>query len=94
MLAAGYRDGLFLLLSAVANLITNLSMNLFLSSAGHTALLIAAAESAVVLSEYMMYARALGGGKKLFAVTFSANLISFLAGLIVMPFQDSLQFFS
>ncbi len=80
----GRRDRYSLTVIVCANVITNLSLNLFLSMNGitdHRIWLLL--ECLVVLAEYGVYALAFGRSGKLFGMTLAANCLSFGAGLVM-----------
>ena len=72
----------FLLLCIAANAATNLTLNLVLRGRG-TLPVILVLEAAVVLIEYAIYAAAYGRSGKLLLLTFGANLLSFLSGVVL-----------
>jgi len=93
----GYRQKMFLLIVALANLLTNLSLNLAVFV---TALLcarqywpifalymvIAAGEAGAVAVEYLIYKKYLkrtGGNRMLFLQVLSTNAVSFFAGILL-----------
>lgn len=76
----------FLLLCGAVNAATNLSLNLFLSttlSGQNRLLVILVLEALVVLVEYGVYAAAYGRSGRLLLMTFGANLLSFLTGVLL-----------
>ena len=62
---------------------TNLSLNLVLSVCGSGAWTVFFLEMAVVAAEYICYSSAYGRGKRLFALVFISNLLSFLIGKLI-----------
>ena len=70
---------------ACANVVTNLVLNLLLSTvlAPRTLWDVIIPELVVVLVEYAIYACAFGRSRKLFALTLAANAVSFGAGLLI-----------
>jgi len=84
------RRGRFLLVCALANLLTNLSLNMILQTAAvlgaGRALLIAllyGMELAAVLTEYALFSRLEGRSRALFWETFFANCLSYCMGLLL-----------
>ena len=78
----GWKNRADLIIIALANVVTNVTLNLFLSlvPGAHEPVWIALLELAVVASEYLIYRRAFGASGKLLPVTFFANILSFLVG--------------
>ena len=81
----GYRGKDDLIIVACANAATNLSLNLLIAlvfpqGAGLWLFLL---EAAVVVTEYLIYARAFGASRRLFLLTLAANVLSFAAGLLL-----------
>ena len=74
-----------LLIVVLSNIITNLSLNLFifLVPAAYSPLWIALLEALVVAVEYLIYRMAFGGSAKLFLLTLGANALSFCTGLLL-----------
>ena len=81
---AGYRKKDFLLLCVCTNVLTNLSLNLFLSKSGLYSLTWVW-EALVWLGEYLIYGLYEGFDTRLLFVTCGANLFSFLSGLLIFP---------
>ena len=81
----GYRGKDDLTIVACANVVTNLTLNLtialFLS--GGPGFWLVLMEAAIVATEYLIYARAFGGSKKLFLQTLAANVLSYSAGVVL-----------
>ncbi len=89
-LIIGYRDRLLLLYWAIVNLFTNLLLNLSLRlltmygvRPDAVRLLVYPAEIAVVLIEWALLAMFLGRSKRLPALVFISNLLSYLTGLLL-----------
>lgn len=72
----------FMLLCGAVNVATNLSLNLILRGQGTPAVIVLP-EALVVLAEYGIYAAAYERSLRLLTFTFGANLLSFLAGLLL-----------
>ena len=72
----------FMLLCAAVNAATNLTLNLILRGRG-TLPVILLLEALVVIIEYAIYAAAYGRSGKLLLLTFGANLLSFLTGVLL-----------
>ena len=86
--AAGYRKKEDLAIVALANVITNLTLNLmtnFIPGASALAAVLAL-ECAVVVCEYLIYRSAFGGSAKLFVLTFAANSLTYGLGLLLQRF--------
>ena len=81
--AAGYTGADALSLCAAVNLLTNISLNLILSLTGWGTAGVLILEMLIVAVEYLCYSCAFGKGRKLFALTFAANLLSFLIGKLI-----------
>lgn len=85
--AIGYRDRVFLLLCALANAATNLSLNLILQLLYTWGLDLTVAvyplEGLVVAAEYLIFAAVRGRSPRLFLLTFLANCLSYGAGLLL-----------
>ena len=85
----GYRQRVFLLLAVLANLCTNLTLNLLaalLSAtplAGWLWLLVYPLEAAVVTAEYLLYRGFSGPSRKLLCCTVAANALSYGVGLLL-----------
>ena len=77
-----------LVIVVLANVITNLSLNLFLLlvPSAYSPVWILILEIIVVAAEYLVYRIAFGGSVKLFLLTLSANVLSFSAGLLLQHF--------
>ncbi len=86
--AAGLRDRVFLLLCAAVNLMTNLTLNLILNLTGWGTTGVLFLEAAVVGSEYLCYSAAEGRGRRLFLLTFAANLVSFFTGVLIYGWRS------
>ena len=81
----GYKKKLDLGIIALTNVITNVVLNTFLDlvpDAFDVPWLIIL-ELLVVAAEYLIYRRAFGSSKRLLILTFFANVLSFLIGMIV-----------
>ena len=72
----------FMLLCAVVNIATNLTLNLILNGR-RTLPVILLLELLVVIIEYVIYAIGYGRSGRLFLLTFGANLLSFLTGVVL-----------
>ena len=81
----GYRKPLDLGIVALANVVTNVALNLILELviAAFDLPWIIVLEIIVIAAEYLIYSRAFGPSRNLFILTFCANLLSFLAGAVV-----------
>lgn len=81
----GFRDREDLLIIALVNVVTNLSLNLFLLLTGLWNIpAIAFLEILVVLVEYAVYGIAFGGSRRLFFLTLAANVLSLSIGLVIL----------
>ena len=84
----GYRSRDDLTIVACANVLTNLTLNLLLAFVlpydAHFWVL--PLEIAVVLAEFLIYAKAFGPSKKLFVLTLAANVLSFALGVMLPVF--------
>lgn len=79
-LIAGYgKKPLFMPLCIAVNVMTNLALNGFFREYN---LLIS--ETVIVCIEYIIYAIAVGRSVKLFGVTLAANILSFMAGVLLI----------
>ena len=97
----GYREKRFLVIVALSNLLTNVSLNLcilltmiFIAKTGSSQIpaytVIACGEICVVAAEFFLYANYLEERSgKLFLQTFCANAVSFLTGLVLTHFLPS-----
>ena len=83
--AVGYRSRLDLEIVALANTVTNLSLNLLLALVPslYPFPWILPLEALVVVAEYLIYRHSFGGRVKLFLLTFAANAITYGIGLII-----------
>lgn len=85
----GYRRWHFLLLVVLANLCTNLTLNLligllsFTRLAGWLWLTVYPLEAAAVVGEYLLYRKTEGPSRKLLLCTIVANCLSYGAGLFL-----------
>lgn len=79
----GYKSCLFLALCVCVNAATNLTLNLLLPFLPCPAVSIYAAELLIVAAEYAAYGLAIGRGYKLFLLTLAANIVSYLAGVLI-----------
>ncbi len=84
------RRGRFVLVCVLANLATNLSLNLILQTAaalgtGRTPLIVLlyGLELAAVWTEYALFSRLEGRSKRLFGETLLANVLSYCTGLLL-----------
>ena len=86
--AFGYRKKDDLIIVALANVISNLALNLIIATVpGASRLLwVLLMEAAVVIFEYLVYRRAFGGGARLFVQTFAANCVTYGLGLLLQSF--------
>ena len=80
-----YRKKDDLVIVVLANVITNLSLNLFINlvPGAYSPLWIFLLEALVVAVEYLVYRIAFGGSAKLFFLTLGANVLSYSAGLLL-----------
>ena len=79
----GYcRNRSFVYVCVLMNLFTNLTLNLVISHYYSIPFLIGL-ELIVVITEYAAYAGLLGRSKKVFALTFVANLLTFATGVLL-----------
>ena len=80
----GYRDPFSLKIVALANVITNLSLNIFLFfvPSMYPFPLILLPEAVVLAAEYFIYSRAFGGSLRLFLITAAANITTFIIGVL------------
>ncbi|MBQ3662304.1 MAG: hypothetical protein IJQ41_01095 [Firmicutes bacterium] len=81
----GYRKKDDVTIVVCANVITNLVLNLtiawfFPGGPGSFLLLL---EIAVVIAEYLIYAKAFGATNRLFGQTLAANVLSYAAGVVL-----------
>ncbi len=95
ILTVGLEAGLFYLLGyrkkddvtivACANVITNLVLNLTIAMCfpGGPGSWLALMEILVVIVEYVIYARAFGATNRLFGQTLTANILSYVAGVVL-----------
>ncbi len=82
----GYRTKDDITIVACANVVTNLSLNLILAISGTRATywnIVVPLELAVVLAEFLIYARAFGPSRSLFWKVLAANALSFGIGLLL-----------
>ena len=79
----GYRDGWFIALCACANAATNLTLNLLLGLIVNTSFWVYPLELGVVAVEYVIYALYEGRSGKLFFLTLAANVLTYIAGLLI-----------
>ena len=81
----GYRDREEIAVTALANVVTNLTLNLLFQLAvlPYRIPVILAAEAVVVLAEFGLYALAFGASGRLFLLTLAANVLSFGTGVIL-----------
>ena len=82
---AGCRRRLDLEIVALANVVTNLTLNLLLGLAPalYPFPWILLLEAVVVAAEYLIYRHSFGGSLKLFLLTLAANVITYGIGLII-----------
>ncbi|MBR2099311.1 MAG: hypothetical protein IKN28_09655 [Firmicutes bacterium] len=81
----GYRKKDDVTIVVCANVITNLVLNLtiawfFPGGPGSFLLLL---ETAVVIAEYLIYAKAFGATNRLFGQTLAVNVLSYAAGVVL-----------
>ena len=80
----GYRTRDEMVITVCANVITNLLLNLylvwFITERGAIIYLL---ECVVVLAEYAVYAFSFGQSRRLLLLTFAANCLSFVTGLLL-----------
>ncbi len=82
--ALGYRNSWDQGVIACANVITNLLLNLVMSvSVFPREPFIYVMEALAVITEYLIYRRAFGASRRLFALTLAANIISYGIGLVL-----------
>ena len=83
----GARKGDELLVVVSANVVTNLTLSLFLTLVSSAALIpvVLLPEAAVTAAEYGIFRLAFGRRRRLFAVTLAANVLSFCLGLLLWP---------
>lgn len=79
----GYRDGWFLTLCACANAATNLTLNLLLGVIINASFWVYPLELGVVAVEYVIYALYEGRSGKLFLLTLAANVLTYVAGILI-----------
>jgi len=86
----GYRQKIFIIYCILVNLFTNISLNLIVNLLFRVgvqrlflSIFIYPLEVGVVLTEYYLFKRLLGGSKKLFLLTFCANILSYSLGVII-----------
>ena len=82
----GYRTKDDITIVACANAVTNLSLNLILAICGARSTywnIVVPLELAVVLAEFLIYARAFGPSRLLFWRVLAANALSFGIGLLL-----------
>ena len=84
-MTAGYRRNDDALIVALANVVTNLTLNLFLTfvPAAARSPWILILELLVVAVEYLIYRAAFSGSLKLFILTFAANAATYLIGVLL-----------
>lgn len=80
-----YRKKDDLVVIALANVITNLSLNLFLSfvPSAYSPVWLFLLEALVVAAEYLIFSLAFGVSARLFLLTLGANVLSFCTGLLL-----------
>lgn len=81
----GYRKKDDVTIVVCANVITNLVLNLTIALLfpGGPGSLLVLMEIAVVIAEYLIYAKAFGATNRLFGQTFAANMLSYAAGVVL-----------
>ena len=83
----GYRDRVFLLLCVLANVATNLSLNLILqllyTFGLRLSFVVYPLELLAVAAEYMIFAAIRGRSPRLLLFTFAANALSYGIGLLL-----------
>ena len=84
----GYRKKEDLMIVALANVITNLTLNLIIALVPGTyeQILVICLEIVVMIAEYLIYMKAFGGSAGLMALTVAANLLSYGTGLVLTAF--------
>ncbi len=82
----GYRSRDDLKITVCANVITNLLLNLIIQLVFHGAPggWILPMELAVIVAEFLVYSAAFGASLKLWALTMTANMISYGVGLLII----------
>ena len=88
MMVCGYRSRYEITVIVCANVVSNLLLNLLVIYVfrWRQGLWIIPLEAAVVAGEYLFYAHAFGGSRRLFLLTVLANMISYLTGLLIAAF--------
>jgi hypothetical protein len=84
LLLMGERQRRILWLSVVANVLTNVPLNLFLSIFGADDMTVIVGEFVVVVVEALWYYAALRKWKKAMVYSVLCNAISFLSGLLLL----------
>ena len=80
----GYRRKRQIAVTILANVVTNLTLNLlFMLVLPYRIQVILASEAVVVAAECAIYALAFGASGKLFLLTLAANVFSFCGGLLL-----------
>ena len=79
----GYRDAFSVTVIVCANILTNLSLNLVLGVFGLGGWWLLPLELAVAAAEFAIYAKAFEPSRRLFALTFAANALSFGIGCVL-----------
>jgi hypothetical protein len=83
----GYRRKEQIAVTVLANIVTNLTLNLlFMLVLPYRIPVILLSEAVVVAAECVIYAFAFGASGKLFLLTFAANVLSFGAGAVLSHF--------
>ncbi len=85
----GYRKKEDLMIVALANVITNLTLNLIIAlvPVAYEQFLVICLEVVVIAAEFLIYKRAFGGSAELMALTAAANLITYTTGLVLTAFD-------
>ena len=81
---AGFRKREFLTVCLAINVATNLTMNLILRATGVQVWIVILSEIIVVTAEYTVYCFVAKATKKLLLHTVIANVLSFLAGGLIL----------
>lgn len=86
-LVAGYRDIEFIIFCVLANITTNLTLNLILPALWlldvDVSIAVYPLELLAVAAEYFIFSVVKGRSKKLLILVFSANFLSYAAGLLI-----------
>ena len=84
----GFRKRNDMAIVALANVITNLTLNLIVAivPGADRLVWVLLLEAAVVAAEYLIYRKAFGGSARLFMLTFAANCLTYGTGLVLHHF--------